>query len=157
MVQSGEDLTEGEYRTALNDALGRPIPLTENLRVWLDDDLLDRRAPDGWIHLRSAREVCLLLLTGRVIALSLDNDLDGDIEFGTGFQVVDFLDERQGVAGEALWPREGITIHSANSSGRDRMTRAIESLPQRHEGLEVESSLTSKGKRHFDFPSAKRS
>ena len=55
------------YRSALNDALGKPIPFEGDLRVWLDDDLEDRRAPTGWIQLRTAREACLLLLHGRLV------------------------------------------------------------------------------------------
>ena len=49
--------------STLKDALGRPIPDEGPLRVWLDDDLEDRRAPEGWIHLISAREAAWVLLT----------------------------------------------------------------------------------------------
>lgn len=73
------------YRSALRDAQGNPIPLEGELRLWLDDDLVDRRAPEGWAHLRTAREVCLALLTGRVVEMSLDSDLNGDQEFGRGY------------------------------------------------------------------------
>ena len=66
-----------QYRSAVTDALGRVIPDEGELRVWLDDDLVDRAAPEGWIHLISAREVAFLLLTGRVVELSLDHDLAG--------------------------------------------------------------------------------
>ena len=31
------------------------------LRVWLDDDLVDRRAPEGWIHVTTAWEAIELL------------------------------------------------------------------------------------------------
>ena len=34
------------------------------LRVWLDDDLVDRAAPDGWMQVTTAREAIELLLTG---------------------------------------------------------------------------------------------
>lgn len=109
------------------DATGKRFCPGQPLRVWLDDDLQDRRAPEGWVHLRTAREVCLLLLTGSVRELSLDNDLDGDTEFGQGFQVIDFLEEIQS-EGRFLWPPDGITLHTANSSGRERMERSFASL-----------------------------
>lgn len=129
------------YRSALIDALGRPIPLEGELRVWLDDDLVDRRAPEGWVHLRTAWEVCLILLTGRVVEISLDNDLDNrpgnDAEFGAGFQVIDFIEEVYGVRGESLWPRDGATLHTGNASGRQRMERAINGL-ERSAGVKAE-------------------
>lgn len=53
-------------RTALRDALNRPIPAEGPLRVWLDDDVDNRAAPDGWVHVITAREACMLLVTGRV-------------------------------------------------------------------------------------------
>src|SRR5438874_494847 len=61
-----------QYRSTVQDALGRPIPDEGELKVWLDDDVEDRAAPEGWTHLVTAREVCFLLLTGRVVELSLD-------------------------------------------------------------------------------------
>ena len=147
-----------DYRNPLRDALGRPIPLEGGLRVWLDDELVKREAPEGWVHLRTAREVCLILLTGRVIELSLDNDLgdsretdddgqyipddeklEGRTEFGVGYQVIDFLEHLHGTEGRALWPSEAINVHSSNPSGREQMVDAIESLP-RSLGVEVESS-----------------
>lgn len=140
-----------EYRSALQDLLGRPVPSSE-WRVWLDDDAVTREAPEGWIHLRSVREVCFALLTGRVIELSLDNDLDnppGDERvFGTGFQVVDFLEEQHFVHDNPLWPRDGIVFHTANSSGRERMERAFEAMANRA-GMEVERTRTPGGKPRY--------
>ena len=134
------------YRSAISDALGRPIPGEGDLKLWLDDDVEDRQAPEGWVHLVSAREVCFLLLTGRVTNLSLDHDLSDDVRFGSGSQVIDFLDEQHGVYDRNLWPRE-ITIHSANASGRKRMSRAIRHAASRR--LEVEETLSSTGKPVF--------
>ncbi len=87
----------GNERAILVDALGRPIPLEGDLKVWLDDDLVDRRAPEGWVHLTNVREVCLAILSGRVVELSLDNDLSDDKKYGQGSQVVTFLEDNQGV------------------------------------------------------------
>jgi len=136
-------MTEIEnYRSAFRDALRNPIPIEGELRIWLDDDVVDRRAYEGWVHLRTVREVCLMLLAGRVIELSLDNDLEGDDVFGQGRDVIDFLEEAQGYYGLPLWPRDGVHIHTANDNARGRMKRAIESLPQR---LAVEVELTNPG------------
>ena len=135
---------ETRYRSAIADAIGRPIFLDNDLRVWLDDDLTTRRAPEGWIHVRTAREACFLLRTGLVAELSLDNDLnngDHPSEFGSGNEVVDFLEEQHGVEGRPLWPEDGINLHTANSSARDRMMQAIENLP-RNLPVEVEDVTT---------------
>jgi hypothetical protein len=137
-------------RPAITDALGRPIPLEGELHVWLDDDLEDRQADPEFIHLISAREVCFLLLTGRVVELSLDHDLSDDTRFGKGIEVIDFLDEQHGVAGRDLWPRGGITLHTANPGGREAMARAIESIERRH-GLVVKKSFTAGNKPRFEI------
>lgn len=139
---------EINYRSAIKDFVGRMIPPEGELRVWLDDDPVDREAPEGWVHVRSAREACFLLLSGRVVELSLDNDLNNscvhpedneeEIEkktrqadenlFGSGFQVLDFLEEQHFTCDNPLWPRDGIAIHAANSNARERMERTIETV-----------------------------
>ena len=79
------------------------------LRVWLDDDLVDRAAPEGWIHVTTAWDAIDLLKTRRVVELSLDHDLSDDERFGRGVDVVDFIAEQQEVHGRDLWPRDGIS------------------------------------------------
>jgi len=129
---SEEKMTDiPNYRTAFRDAEGRPFPREGEVRVFLDDDIVDRRAPEGWVHLRTVREVCMLILQERVIELSLDNDLNGDIACGQGYQVIDFLEEIHGIEDRPLWPRDGVTIHTANPTGRATMKRAIETLPRK--------------------------
>lgn len=125
--------------STLKDALGRPIPDEGPLRVWLDDDLEVRRAPEGWIHVISAREAAWVLLTGRVIELSLDHDLSeaGEAEvYGKGAQVIDFLDYMHGTGVLTDWPADGISLHSGNAGGRDVMARALRTMGRRH-GVEV--------------------
>jgi len=146
-----------DYRSAIKDFVGRPIPPEGELRVWLDDDPVDREAPEGWVHVRSAREACFALLSGRVVELSLDNDLNNscchpddseeEIEkktrqadenlFGSGFQVLDFLEEQHFACGNPLWPRDGIAFHTANVSAERRMIRSIEAVANR-EGITYE-------------------
>ena len=148
-TMSGKEIAQ--YRSPISDALGRMIPDEGELKVWLDDDLIERGAPAGWVHLITAREVCFLLLSGRVVELSLDHDL-GDAEgerFGRGEQVIDFLDHQAGAHDRNLWPRDGITLHTSNANGRDRMARAIEAQASKH--VVVTRSVTAGGKPRFEF------
>src|SRR3954464_2719878 len=95
------------------------------IRLWLDDDLVDRAAPSGWTHVTTTAQAIELVDSGRVIELSLDHDLGDDERYGRGIDVVDFIVEQQEINGRDLWPADGITLHTANPYGRDAMTRAI--------------------------------
>ena len=114
-------------------------PDGEELRVWLDDDLVDRAAPEGWVQVTTAREAIELLLTGRVVELSLDQDLGDDEQFGRGVDVVDFIVTEQEVNRRDLWPRDGISLHTANPAGRDAMARTIRRYAAKS-GLSVSES-----------------
>src|SRR5687768_5286144 len=100
-------------------------PQQDDIRLWLDDDLIDRAAPNGWEHVTTAAAAIEQLESGNVVELSLDHDLGDDERFGRGIDVVDFLAEQQELHDRRLWPRDGITLHTANPSGRDTMARAI--------------------------------
>jgi hypothetical protein len=128
---------------------GDPLPNDDELRVWLDDDLVDRAAPTGWLHVTDAASACELLGTGRVVELSLDHDLGGDDEHGRGIDVVDFLSEQQFAHGRSLWPRDGVSLHPANPEGREQMARGIE----RYAGaaLTVRRVVTRGGKTKLMF------
>lgn len=117
-------------------------------RVWLDDDLVDRAAPNGWIHVTTAWEAIELLSQGKVVELSLDHDLGDDKEFGRGIDVVNWLGEQQEVHDRPLWPRDGISIHSANPSGRESMAKAIKADAGRR--FDVSESRPG-GQPHFTF------
>ncbi|HEY1775942.1 MAG TPA: cyclic-phosphate processing receiver domain-containing protein [Solirubrobacteraceae bacterium] len=93
--------------------------------VWLDDDLVDRAAPEGWLHVQTAQAAIDLLRTRVVLELSLDHDLGDDEVAGTGYQVCLFLAE-QSENGTDLWPRETLAIHSANFSASPRMAGVID-------------------------------
>ena len=138
-----------EDQPARQDALGRHIPEEGELRVWLDDDLEVRVAPEGWIHVTTAPECIELLDTGRVIELSLDHDLGDDRQFGRGIDVPNWLGQQQEIHDRLLWPRDGVTIHSANPYGRDAMARAIRSDAGRRQ--RVIESRTPGGKPRFTF------
>ena len=106
-------------------------------------------APEGWVHVTTAWEAIEELDSGRVVELSLDHDLGDDERYGRGVDVVDFIAEQQETRGRDLWPRDGITLHTANAYGRDAMTRAIRRYASKiytvHEGI------NATGKRTFRF------
>jgi hypothetical protein len=91
------------------------------MRVYLDDE---RMTPDGWTRTFWPDEVIALLKTGEVSELSLDHDL-GDDERGTGYDVVLWIEEA--VALEGFIPPK-LSVHSANSSARDKMLSGIRSI-----------------------------
>jgi hypothetical protein len=124
---------------------------TSPLRVWLDDDLVYREAPEGWVHVQTAWEVNELLGSGRVVELSLDHDLGDDKLYGRGLDVINYLGEQQEVYGRLLWPRDGIRVHSANAYGRDAICRAIRADAGRR--LRVIESRTPGNQPRFHFES----
>jgi hypothetical protein len=95
------------------------------IRLWLDDDLVDRKPPEGWLQVTTAWAAIEWLDCGVVVALSLDHDLGDDRRFGRGIDVINWLGEQQEVHDRPLWPEEGITLHTANPYGRNAMARAI--------------------------------
>jgi hypothetical protein len=119
------------------------------LRVWLDDLIDDRAAPPGWVHVTTAPAAIGLIDRGGVIELSLDHDLGDDEGAGKGVDVVDHIAQQQVVAGRDLWPRDGITIHSANPAGRDQMARTIKRYAS--DLYEVRRVTTATGKPRFEF------
>lgn len=91
------------------------------MRVFLDDE---RETPPGWLRARWPDEVITLLEAGGVTELSLDHDL-GDDARGTGYDVIRWIEEAVAVR-EFVPPT--ISVHSANSSARERMLLGIESI-----------------------------
>ena len=124
------------------------------LRVWLDDDLEDRAPGGTWIQVTTAQEAIHMLETGRVVELSLDHDLGDDQLYGRGVDVVDFLAQQQFLNQRPLWPRDGITLHTANPEGRDAMARSI----HRYAAMAgpVTRLLTRGGKPRFTFGQAEQ-
>lgn len=91
------------------------------IRVFLDDE---RTTPDGWVRVYWPKEAIELLEAGTVAELSLDHDL-GDDERGTGYDVVLWIEEA--VALRDFKPPK-ITVHSANSSAREKMVAGIRTI-----------------------------
>lgn len=88
-----------------------------------------RDAPEGWVRCYWPDEVRKLLSTGGVTALSLDHDL-GDDAWGTGYDVLTWLEEKivEAEAGDLVPPY--ILIHSANPVARQRMSQAVKWIYQ---------------------------
>lgn len=93
------------------------------MRVFLDDE---RTPPDGWTLVRWPEEAIALLKTGQVEALSLDHDLGDLDDRRTGYTVLQWLEEAVFTSGFS--PPAEITVHSANSSARQKMLLAIGSI-----------------------------
>src|SRR4051812_47181157 len=125
-------------------------PTPAGVRVWLDDDVVDRRAPAGCVHVLTASDAIRLLDGGRVVELSLDYDLGDYLACGRGIDVITFMIEQYMLHGRDLWPRDGITLHTANPVGRDAMARAIRADTARAR-LRVVESLSPGAKPVFRF------
>lgn len=107
------------------------------MKLWLDDIRDPHTALFGkwdWVWAKTADEAIRWLRTGDVTQASLDHDLtDEQMELGgylgkvyedghkSGYDVVCWLEQHP-----EFWPREGVTVHSANPAGRARMLQVIE-------------------------------
>ena len=98
------------------------------MKVYLDDE---RNTPDGWVRAYWPDEVIELLKTGGVQEVSLDHDL-GDDKRGTGYDVLLWI-EAEVFCGRMEPPV--MRVHSANSSARERMLAAIDSIQDWLESL----------------------
>jgi len=88
------------------------------MNVYLDDE---RETPTGWLRAYWPSEVIKLLKTSKVKLLSLDHDLGNDNK-GTGYDVLLWIERAVFIDG---FVPPTIAIHSANSSARIKMARAI--------------------------------
>jgi hypothetical protein len=95
---------------------------TTAIRVWLDDV---RDASAGWIRATTAAEAVAQLEAGGVVEISLDHDLGDDVTYGTGYDVLTWVEEQVVLKGFEPPP---IRIHSANVVGCARMEQAIASI-----------------------------
>ncbi|HYF28603.1 MAG TPA: cyclic-phosphate processing receiver domain-containing protein [Baekduia sp.] len=121
------------------------LPLGRPVRVWLDDDLEDRAAPSGWVHVTTAWEAMALLTGWPVVEASFDHDLGDDARNGRGIDALAYLEELEIGHGVWRWPAR-ITLHSANGAGRDAMVRLVRSAGRR---CAVHEERTPGGKPRF--------
>ena len=95
------------------------------MKVFLDDE---RIPPAGWKHVQWPEEAIELLKRGKVTEISLDHDL-GDDAHGTGYDVILWIEEA--VVMKGFKPPK-ISVHSANSSARQKMEAGIKSIYSLH-------------------------
>lgn len=103
------------------------------VRLWVDDDLKVRDAPANWVHVTTAHQAKAVVDAFDVIELSLDNDLNGDDVWGQGKDVVTHLVGYH-YGGDPRWPRDGITLHTANGYAQKAMTGEIVACMDRFGG-----------------------
>jgi len=93
------------------------------MKVYLDDE---RETPRGWVRTYTPAQTIELLSTEKVEELSLDHDLGDDINIGTGYHVLIWLEEQ--AFNDLNFTIPKIHIHSANSSARLKMLQAVNSI-----------------------------
>lgn len=95
------------------------------VKIWLDDV---RPAPAGWHWVQTAHDCIDALLTWNCDEISLDHDLGDDAKYGTGYDVILWME--RAAADELLRhhvPRN-INIHSANPVGVAKMEAGLHSI-----------------------------
>ena len=85
------------------------------MKVFLDDE---RVTPDGWWRVYEPHQMIEMLQTGMVTHISLDHDLGDDVNIGTGYDVILWIEE-QVVMSDFKPPH--ILIHTSNPSARQKM------------------------------------
>lgn len=84
-------------------------------RLWLDDL---RSPPEGWVWAKTVEEAIPIIESGVVEQASLDHDLGEGID--EGYRLVLWMAEHGG------WPSKGMSVHSSNPPGAERMCGVIE-------------------------------
>jgi hypothetical protein len=92
------------------------------IKLWLDDV---RPAPVGWKWVKTAQSTIAELEKNEfnVEILSLDHDLGDDVVFGTGYDVMKWIEE--GVFFGNYTPPKSIKFHTANPIGRKKMEASL--------------------------------
>jgi hypothetical protein len=96
------------------------------MKLWLDDE---RVAPEGWVWVKTTGEAFHYLRTGGVKEISLDHDLGSEHLFGTGYDILTYIEEKVYTDDQYNPPR--ISIHTANPAARRRMIAAVESIEKK--------------------------
>lgn len=113
------------------------------MKIWLDDLrdpndrvqgvlaqkwIKDRDDHDDWVWAKTAHEVIALLETEEVTEMSLDHDLGDDDKFGTGYDVVVWIEDAVFTRRDYVPPI--VHIHTANYIGKRRMEAGLLSIRQ---------------------------
>lgn len=111
------------------------------MKLYLDDE---RRAPRGWVQCDSVADCVCILENIEVDELSLDHDLGGDTTYGTGYDVLCWIEQQVAEDRGYTLPKR-IGVHSANPVGRQRMEKVIERIAVRCSQTGVPFEAHSKG------------
>lgn len=108
-------------RPEMSPSRQRADATSEVVRLWVDDDLVDRPTPPGWRRACSVNEAIAILVTGTVAYLSLDHDLgEYASDGGDGYMVAVWMEANN------VWPHHGLNVHSANPVGAARILAAVD-------------------------------
>lgn len=91
------------------------------MKVYLDDV---RQAPEGWVLVKTPKEMIDLISKNKVDIISLDHDLGDDKNIGTGYDVLLYIEEALYTNKEDIFLPFGvpkILLHTANPVARKRM------------------------------------
>ncbi|ELP5899903.1 hypothetical protein QTV49_001820 [Vibrio vulnificus] len=95
------------------------------MNIYLDDL---RETPDLFIRTYTPSETILLLNQYKYVGiLSLDHDLGDDFDIGTGYDVVNWVEEQVFTNESYIAPKQ-IIIHSDNSSGALKMKLGLQNI-----------------------------
>lgn len=97
------------------------------MKIFLDDE---RQAPKGWKQTYNANDTIILLMIKDVDEISLDHDLGDDKKFGTGYDVLNWIEKQVFLHGY-IPPK--IHIHTANPSARVKMEAAARNIRKIYE------------------------
>lgn len=92
------------------------------MKIYLDDIRVE---PEGWVRTYTAHETIVLLKNNDVEEISLDHDLGNDEEYGTGYDVLLWIEE-QVFTSDYKPPK--MKVHSANPIGVERMELLIQRI-----------------------------
>lgn len=96
------------------------------LKIWLDDE---RTPPDNsWTWYDSALVLIesLKVLNAQVLVISLDHDLGNDEAYGTGYDVILFIEEQVHTNPDFVCPI--LQVHSQNPVGRQNIMMGINAI-----------------------------
>lgn len=96
------------------------------MKIFLDDE---RPTPDGYHRVYNAHDAIYFLKQGKVSEISLDHDLGDETIFGTGYDVLLWIEVEVFQNHKFVPPK--MYVHSANPPAKKRMLAAIESIERR--------------------------
>jgi hypothetical protein len=103
---------------------------TKKLKFWLDDCI--QPPDDSWTWFDSSNSIINTLrhLNKKVYIISLDHDLGNESIYGTGYDVMKWIEEQVYTNSDFILPI--IIIHSRNPVGADKMKMSLNKILKRY-------------------------